>query len=343
MTGARVRNRARRPQRAVLAAVAAGLLAAGGCAVSDDTEPGALVGTRLYVDPDSAPARQVALLRQAGQAESAERLRSRIAAQPVARWFTGEADDPFLRARALSTAAAARGEAPVITVYNLPERDCGLFSAGGAADDDAYLRYVGALAAGLGDRPAVVVLEPDAVPQSLVGCSRPVERTQRLLQQAVDVLGRQAGTRVYLDAGNASWIDDVPALARALQAGGVGSAAGFALNVSNFATTEQSADYGRRLSDQLDGAHFVIDTSRNGAGPPPTAGEGGGAHPWCNPPGRRLGTPPTTSPGIARVDALLWVKTPGDSDGACTPGAPAAGQWWPQLADDLMGPGELDG
>jgi endoglucanase len=77
--------------------------------------------------------------------------------------------------------------------------------------------------------------------------------------------------------------------------------------------------------------HFVIDTSRNGAGPPP---EDGSPDHWCNPPGMRLGEAPTTSPDLPRVDALLWIKQPGDSDGTCR-GAPPAGQWWPQAALEL--------
>lgn len=44
---------------------------------------------------------------------------------------------------------------------------------------------------------------------------------------------------VYIDAGNAAWIKDLPALAAALRASGVGHA-GFALNVSNFVPTKAS-------------------------------------------------------------------------------------------------------
>jgi endoglucanase len=67
----------------------------------------------------------------------------------------------------------------------------------------------------------------------------------------------------------------------------------------------------------------VIDTSRNGRGPYRNR--------WCNPPGRGLGTPPTTETGHPLVDAFLWVKTPGESDGDCGE-APPAGQWWPRYA-----------
>ena len=88
------------------------------------------------------------------------------------------------------------------------------------------------------------------------------------------------------------------------------------------------------LANMLNGAAatlpFVIDTSRNGRGPldattfaaapydqPASviAGLNGGA--WCNPPGAGAGLRPTASTGVPLVDAYLWIKTPGQSDGAC--------------------------
>ncbi|MCC3773203.1 glycoside hydrolase family 6 protein, partial [Streptomyces sp. UNOC14_S4] len=59
--------------------------------------------------------------------------------------------------------------------------------------------------------------------------------------------------------------------------------------------------------------------------------EAGGDEPWCNPPGRALGTPPTTATGSPLIDAYLWIKRPGESDGTCR-GAPPAGHWWADYA-----------
>jgi endoglucanase len=36
------------------------------------------------------------------------------------------------------------------------------------------------------------------------------------------------------------------------------------------------------------------------------------------------------------VDAYLWVKQPGASDGTCRAGAPPAGHWWPEYALQLV-------
>jgi endoglucanase len=98
-------------------------------------------------------------------------------------------------------------------------------------------------------------------------------------------------------------------------------------------------------------AHAVIDTSRNGQGPwtAPPGSPAGDPQVWCNPPDRGLGAKPTLSTGSPYVDAYLWVKIPGESDGECTRWAPdggidpvrgyadpAAGQWFPQMALELV-------
>ncbi|WP_225846635.1 glycoside hydrolase family 6 protein [Streptomyces sp. HPF1205] len=95
--------------------------------------------------------------------------------------------------------------------------------------------------------------------------------------------------------------------------------------------------------------HFITDTSRNGQGPwTPPAGVYSDPQDWCNPPGRGLGARPTLATGDPLQDARLWVKIPGESDGQCTRGTagptdpergyqdPAAGQWFPQQALELV-------
>lgn len=287
----------------------------------------------FWVDPDSRPAQQAVSWENMGRWTDAALLR-RIAQQPTATWLT-EAD-PEARVRRITEAAAGRGRVPVLVAYDIPHRDCGRYSSGGAASADAYRTWIERFAAGIGDRRAVVVLEPDAVAHMVTGCESaytdPETDRLQLLKHAVRKLGSLPGTRVYLDAGNPGWIPDPARVAGALSVAGVAEADGFALNVSNFRTTEENETYGDRLSARLGGAHYVIDTSRNGKGPWPSSV--GDQESWCNPPGRALGTPPTTRTDNARVDAYLWVKRPGESDGSCR-GAPRAGEWWSAYALDL--------
>ncbi|MEV4757692.1 glycoside hydrolase family 6 protein [Micromonospora sp. NPDC049559] len=294
----------------------------------------ALPGTDLFLDPDSPAAEEVTELTAAGRPDDAREV-GKIAARPVAHWLT-DPDPGRIRAEAadLVVQAERRKQMPVLVIYYIPKRDCGSYSAGGAPDGAAYRRWVHAVAAGISGHPATVVVEPDAVAQTLDACRAVRDERLRLLGEAISVL-RRAGARIYLDAGNPDWIKDIGALAGALRAAGIEQADGFALNVSNFVSTEANVGYGNRLSDALGGAHFVVDTSRNGNGPWSGAGGTGTAPNWCNPPGRALGTAPTTRTGLPRVDALLWVKRPGESDGACRPGEPPAGQWWAEYALDL--------
>ena len=72
------------------------------------------------------------------------------------------------------------------------------------------------------------------------------------------------------------------------------------------------------------------------------------AEDWCNPPGRGLGAQPTTDTGNPLVDAHLWIKVPGESDGKCYRGTggpldpergmedPAAGVWFTEQARELI-------
>ncbi|MFF3890752.1 glycoside hydrolase family 6 protein [Streptomyces sp. NPDC001914] len=280
----------------------------------------------FWVDPRGPAARQIEVWRRQGRTADAALLK-RIADEPVALWPAGEAD-PGPAVRAATAAAAGEGRTALFVAYDIPHRDCGQHSAGGAADADAYRRWIGRFADALGDGRALVILEPDAIAHLVDGCTPAAyhDERERLLSEAVVRLKGRPHTKVYLDAGNPSWIPDAERLVAPLERAGIAHADGFALNVSNFQTDKVSREYGVRLSGRLGGKHFVVDTSRNGNGPLEGV--------WCNPPGRALGTPPTTATGEPLLDAYLWVKRPGESDGECG-GGPAAGRWWPEYALEL--------
>ncbi len=288
-----------------------------------------LRGMHLYVDPASPAARQAAAWLASGSAVDAVAVR-RIASQPTAYWLTGGNGSHAQGVSALIHSAAARGAVVELVLYDIPKRDCHGYSSGGASNGAAYIAWVRSIAAGIARHPAVVVVEPDAIDQAAEGCYSAADALARyaLLDRAVRILKADPAARVYLDAGNAGWLRPGRVL-NPLRRAGIGHADGFALNVSNFQTTAASIAYGRRVSSVLGGRHFVIDTSRNGNGPPKAPP---GIDRWCNPPGRALGTPPTTVTGNPLVDAFLWIKYPGASDGSCRPGEPPAGAWWPAYA-----------
>jgi len=303
---------------------------AGGNSASSDP----LAGQSFYVDPANLAAQQATQWQSEGRSSEAAAI-SRIAVQPTATWFAG---DPQVKSevQALTTRAAEAGKSALLVTYDIPDRDCGSYSAGGALSGAAYRGWVEQFAAGIGNRTATVILEPDAIPDALVHCLSAAIRNERyaLLRFAIHTLKAHPQVTVYLDAGNVGWIHPAARLAAPLRSAGVAEANGFSLNVSNFFDTATTVAYGSSLSRQLGGEHFVIDTSRNGNGPDTTAAD---EPTWCNPPDRALGAAPTTNTGTPAVDAYLWIKRPGTSDGSCRPGEPRAGQWWPQYALELAG------
>jgi endoglucanase len=272
-------------------------------------------GRKLWVDPDSNASRQAAA-RDGAEAAALEK----IATRPQATWIGDWNPDVKAAVGAVVDRAERDSALPVFVFYNSPLRDCGQYSAGGSRNTAEYRDWIRRAQLGIGSRPAVVVLEPDAL-GLLDKCLSEADQADRLalLKDAVRVLRSGANTAVYLDGGNANWMP-AEKMAERLKSAGVADADGFALNVSNYIETKETVEYGLRISDALGGAHFVVDTSRNGNGA--TAD-----HQWCNPDGRALGDPPTTRTADPRVDAYLWVKRPGESDGNCN-GGPRAGEFW---------------
>ena len=275
------------------------------------------VSTRLYIDPQMLA---IAAAREDSRFEP-------IAETPQAKWFNDWSTAATVRSDVgdyLSGAAAANA-VPTIVLYRIPERDCGSWSRGGAGDEQEYKDWVDGVAAALmGHDDAIVILEPDALP----GLPCPQGDRLGILSYAVDALST-TGARVYIDAGHEKWWSAAETADR-LKRVGVDKVAGFSLNVSNYYPTESEVRYAESVRSQLSklgvtDSHYVIDISRNGAGPHDD---------WCNPPGARLGHAPQLFRGAA-LDGLLWVKHPGEPDGACR-GVPEVA-WWAPEALSLLG------
>ena len=282
-----------------------------------------LAGAKLYVNPYSDAKKTADSWRTSRPADAS--LMDKVANSPETVWFGNWNANITEDVRKAVDATASQGATPVMVAYNIPIRDCGGYSAGGANSPDGYRSWIRSLTEGLGSNKTVVILEPDAL--TLTDCLSESDKQTRfdLIRYAVQTL-KSAGKTVYIDAGHSAWIS-APVMAERLKKAGVEIADGFALNVSNYQTTSDSAIYGKSLSALIGDKHFVIDTSRNGQGP---SGDGQ----WCNPWGRGLGIQPTTQTGNSLIDAYLWVKRPGESDGTCN-GGPSAGNWWPDYALEL--------
>lgn len=283
-------------------------------------------GAELFVPPYTNADQARRRLQREAPAEA--ELIAKIADTPQARWFGEWSGDIETVTQNYVEAAHNKGKVALLVAYNVPNRDCGQYSAGGAAEPQLYEQWVAGMARGISAaRRAIVILEPDALSQ-LTECLSEADQQQRLglIRKAVETLEALPGVAVYIDAGHSRW---VPAeeMAQRLIAAGVHKARGFSLNVSNYIRDQELIAYGDEIATAIGDTHYVIDSSRNGNGPTDDAK-------WCNPPGRALGRLPSTDTGNAKLDAFVWVKNPGESDGECQ-GGPPAGQWFHERALEM--------
>lgn len=279
----------------------------------------------LFTEPWSGAATAEKALRAKKQTEEASAA-AVIAKYPVAVWLSSFYDRKGLveLIKRNLKAAERAGETPVFVTYDIPFRDCGGKSAGGAPNVDEYLDWNQQIVDTLQGHRAVVLVEPDSLGQLSLCPAKTGDRTGTI-RSAVNAF-YHAGIPTYLDGGNSSWIS-ADTMAKRLRAAGVDRARGFFTNVANYQRDEDERRYAEHLSEILgDQVHYVIDTGRNGQGWRGT---------WCNGRGAGLGRPPEIAHDDERLDAFLWVKTPGASDGRCTDG-PGPGKWFASYAVDLV-------
>lgn len=273
-----------------------------------------LAGTSFWLNPEKPIVQEEELLRASHRFSDAARI-EKIASQPQATWFTGPVTTAYVRS--ITKTAQAEGKVPVYVMYDLPWRGCDVPDGGGAPNPRGYRHLVNVVARGLKQASVVMVVEPDAL--SELSClSRGQQREYYgLIKFALHRFEKDANAALYVDAGHPGY-DPVDIISHRLMKVVAGTNAGFSLNVSNYVRTPLDIAYGTAISRATGGRHFIIDTSRNGGHVPMNL--------WCNPPGAKLGADPTSDTGNPLVDAELWIKGPGDSDGTCN-GGPASGIW----------------
>jgi endoglucanase len=214
-------------------------------------------GTRFFrpgLQPEPAAIQQLHDLLRQRRFEDAE-LIFQMEMQPRAVWLTrGTPNDVRRLARKTVRDAREDGQVAVLVAYNIPGRDCGGLSAGGALTTADYEAWMVGLASGIGADKAVVILEPDSLgllPSSCGGpnASFPFTDPERFteLNFAVDRLAQQPRTLVYLDGTHSHWLA-VGDIAQRLVTAGMQRAQGFFLNVSNFRATSDLTRYGTWIS-----------------------------------------------------------------------------------------------
>jgi len=278
-------------------------------------------GLSAFFDPGSSADAQVLILRDKGRTEEAD-LVQRIADQPIGVWLGNWTSDPTTTVGSISERAKKAEQISVFVVYNVPGRDCGLYSAGGLSEE-YYLTWIQKVADGVTEGSVVwFILEPDALPQ-LGDCDGQGDRVG-LLASAAKILDEAGGT-VFLDVGHSNW-KPADVMAERIALVGTEHIAGFSTNTSNYNATDDELVWATELN-ALTGLPFITDTSRSGNG----ATDDGQ---WCNPRGRALGENPQVFGEPGPLLAYVWAKVPGESDGECN-GGPAAGKWWNEIAVEL--------
>ncbi len=287
-----------------------------GCSALPGGKVNPLWGISLYVDPDSQSRTAATAASEGGASAHDVDVLARLAGLPAAIWLTPEGYSVASVQGRVSTmikAAKTRKQVPVFVIYGVPDRDCNNHSAGGLSEND-YSAWVSQISQGFDGLPAVVILEPDAL--ALAGqCGNTATRIQELSGAVNTLAGSKAIT--YIDAGHSDWISP-GGMASLLAQVGLEKTAGFATNVSNYRSTVAEKSYADKISALANDAHYVIDTSRNGA--QTNCG-------WCNSPDCAVGAAPAVTLTPGPLDANLWIKVAGESDGTCN-GGPTAGQWW---------------
>ena len=192
------------------------------------------------------------------------------------------------------TLQADPGAVPVITTYFLHQN-------GGCESTQQILAYrprferqVDEFANGIANRPAVILLELDAI-----GSSQCMQSTGALPYWEGDIRYEIAKVSalphavVYIEGGYSD-AEGPSYTARVLKAVGVRRIRGFFTNDTHFEWTINEIHWGEAVSKLTGGAHFVVNTGENGRGPllnadPVTQG----VEDLCNPPARGLGPRPT--------------------------------------------------
>jgi endoglucanase len=231
--------------------------------------------------------------------------------------------------------AADPGSIPIFTTYFLYQAGYCETSGEILAHRGTFQRQINEMARGIGRRPAVMLLELDAV-----GASRCMQQNGALglweadMRYEIDKLAALPHTVVYMEAGYAD-SNDPRYTAKVLNAAGIHRIRGFWTNDTHEDWTINEIHWGERVSRLTHGAHFIVNTATNGQGPLiPRDRVHQGNEVLCNPPGRGMGPLPQVNPGFPNVDAFLWTAPPGNSSGSCN-GGPPAGTFWPAKAASM--------
>jgi cellulose 1,4-beta-cellobiosidase len=249
-----------------------------------------------------------------------------------------------------------------------------------------YIDPIVKIFSGYPDLTIIALIEPDSLPNlatnmNVQKCVQAQTAYKTCISYAIRQLATLKNVHQYVDAAHGGWLgwpDNmqkfVPIISEVLQgAGGPQTIRGFASNTANYQplmSITSTMDYCHLESEYnqcineakyiqymdqmmrqggITGMYYITDTSRNGV-PDARTDQTQPCSQWCNIRGTGLHFKPTTetsSTGLSIIDAFVWAKVPGESDGTSNSSAsnfdahcasdesfqpaPQAGVWFPQF------------
>ncbi|TIA26264.1 glycoside hydrolase [Aureobasidium pullulans] len=284
----------------------------------------------------------------------------------------------------------AAGASPEIiggfVVYDLPNRDCAALASNGeltVANDGltkykAYVDSIAAIVKKHSKTKIVLLIEPDSLGNLVTNlgvakCQEAHDTYISGVEYALKTLNFD-NVSMYIDGAHSGWLGWPANIGPAADlfasvyagAGKPKALRGLVTDVSNYngfdlaskpVYTESNSNYDEKhyinaiaplLTAQGFPAHFIVDQGRSGVQPTAQLQQGD----WCNVIDTGFGIRPTTNTGDALVDAFVWVKPGGESDGTSDTSAarydahcgyadalkpaPEAGTWFQAYFEQLL-------
>ncbi len=295
------------------------------------------VGIKLYDDPYTLAKQAVARLKELDPT-AAEKI-EQIASQPQAIWLGEWSGNIKDAASNIAESARQQDAVPLVVLYNINDRDNGGNSSGGAKSESEYLAWIRDFVEGTNGKKFIVVLEPDAIGMSAAKDEASKLARLAFIRKAVEELKKNSNIKIYLAIS--TWVAPEEQATR-LSAAGYDLANGVAINVSGYDSNQVINDYLASLQSHMSRPlKAIVDTSRNKNGASKTP-----STTWCNYAEAGLGDKPQAITDHPLVQAFVWLKKPGESDGDrqndnCTNiDTVPAGQWSDKIALSLVDKGK---
>ncbi|KAF8674676.1 Glycosyl hydrolases family 6 [Rhizoctonia solani] len=320
------------------------------------TDVNPFAGKTFYKSPHfrASVEAEITRLNADGKTELAAKA-AKVAEVPVFIWISDTAAvstiSGYLKDAAAIQKSTGKKQIVQLVVYNLPDRDCSAKASDGEfhldnAGEARYEAYIKAVASQLQRYPEVSVavsLEPDSIGNlvtnlSVPKCGNAAPAHKRLLGLAISLL-QLPNVSLYLDGAHAGWLgwpDNLAPTASVLAEilnnakarNPKSTVRGLVTNVSNYNGLGNQEQQGRDELKYINDlaplltaagypAHFLVDQGRSGN--QEAARDGGD---WCNFKYAGFGPRPSATTPSSLIDAIVWVKPGGESDGTSDPASP---------------------